>query len=94
MSFKAFFSTEKCKNARYTSWKYDKMMKQLIFPWYVYIRYGNTVYRQVECISMGTNCTLLITDLFLNSCDSECIKKLSNVSSELHLIDDWLLSLT
>ena len=32
---------------------------------YIYIRFGNKLYRQSVGIPMGTNCALLVADLFL-----------------------------
>ena len=42
----------------------------------IYVRFGNTVYRQVIGIPMGTNCTPLIADLFLYCYESQFMAKI------------------
>ena len=61
---KAFFTSEILKN--YTMWTCCDVCKALTFLLdNIYIRFGNTIYRQVIGIPMGTNCAPLIADLFL-----------------------------
>ena len=38
----------------------------------IYIRYGNTLYRQIVGIPMGTNCAPLVADLFLFCFIKDC----------------------
>ena len=44
----------------------------------IYIRFGTKLYRQIVCISMGTNCAPLVADLFLFCYERHFLKDLSN----------------
>ena len=43
----------------------------------VYIRFGSKLYRQTIGIPMGTNCALLVADLFLFCCERDFMKSLT-----------------
>ncbi len=61
---KAYFTDSPANKG--TTWTCDEVCRSLVFLLdNIYIRYGNTVYRQVVGIPMGTNCAPLIADLFL-----------------------------
>ena len=55
----------------------------------IYVCFGNTVYRQVIGISMGTNCAPLITDLFLYCYESHFMAKIYKDPSKHDLIDNF-----
>jgi len=42
--------------------------------------YGNTLYRQIKCIPMGTNCAPLVVDLFLYCYERDFILSLDKRS--------------
>ena len=44
---------------------------------WVFIRFGNKIYRQIVNIPMGTNCAHLIADLFLFCYETDLIASLS-----------------
>ena len=44
----------------------------------IYIRFGTKLYRQIVGIPMGTNCALLVADLFLFCYERDFIKDLSS----------------
>ena len=44
----------------------------------IYIRFGTKLYRQIACISMGTNCAPFVADLFLFYYEADFIKDLSS----------------
>ena len=72
----AFFTSEEHK--RYTLWPCQKVCGALIFLLdNIYIRFGTKLYRQVVGIPMGTNCALLVADLFLLCYAREFIMSLS-----------------
>ena len=61
---RAFFTDEPMKN--YTNWTCSEVCESLTFLLdNIFVRYGNTIYRQVIGIPMGTNCAPLVADLFL-----------------------------
>ena len=43
----------------------------------IYIRFGSKLYRQNVGIPMGTNCALLVADLFLFCCERDFMKSLT-----------------
>ena len=43
----------------------------------IFIRFGNKLYRQTIGIPMGTNCALLVADLFLFCYERDFMKSLS-----------------
>ena len=53
----------------------------------IYIRFGNTVYRQVVGIPMGTRCAPLIADLFLYCNESQFMAKIYKDRSKHDLLD-------
>ena len=70
-----FFISEKHRN--YTLWSCQKVCKDFTFLLdNIYIRFGNKLFRQIAGISMGTNCTPLVADLFL-------------FCYELHVVSFW-----
>ena len=61
----------------------------------IYIRFGTRLYRQIVGIPMGTNCALLVADLFLFCYERDFMTSLSDVKQvkllkhlNLHL-DIW-----
>jgi hypothetical protein len=54
----------------------------------IYVVFGDQVFQQTVGIPMGTNCTPLLTDLFLYSYEAEFAQKLlrdNNKNSTIHL---------
>lgn len=63
----------------YKSWSCDELCRALTFLLdNIYVRFGDTVYRQVVGIPMGTNCAPLIADLFLYTFEKEFMRKLQD----------------
>ena len=61
---RAFFTNDTVKH--YTMWTCPDVCNSLSFLLdNIYVRYGDTIYRQVIGIPMGTNCAPLVADLFL-----------------------------
>ena len=59
-----FFTDEQVKH--YTMWTCFEVCEALTFLLdNIFVRYGNSIYRQVIGIPMGTNCAPLVADLFL-----------------------------
>ena len=60
----AFFTSDAVRN--YNLWTCQKVCEALTFLLdNIYIRFGSKLYRQIVGIPMGTNCALLVADLFL-----------------------------
>ena len=60
----AFFTSDKPK--KYHAWSCQNVCDALTFLLdNIFIRFGTKLYRQVVGIPMGTNCVLLVADLFL-----------------------------
>ena len=58
-----FFTSEQPK--RYKLWSCQKMCDALHYLLdNIFIRFGSKLYRQIVGIPMGTNCALLVADLF------------------------------
>ena len=55
----------------------------------IFVRFGDSVYRQVIGIPMGTNCAPLIADLFLYCYESQFMSKISKDSSRHDLIQKF-----
>ena len=61
---RAFFTDEQVKY--YTMWTCSEVCEALTFLLdNIFVRYGNSIYRQVTGIPMSTNCAPLVADLFL-----------------------------
>ena len=61
---KAFFTSS--DQSRYTLWSCQNVCDALSYLLdNIYIRFGTKLYRQIVGIPMGTNCALLVADLFL-----------------------------
>ena len=61
---KAFFTSS--DQSQYTLWSYQNVCDALSYLLdNIYIRFGTKLYRQIVGIPMGTNCALLVADLFL-----------------------------
>ena len=61
---RAFFSNSEVKH--YTMWTCLDVCRSLTFLLdNIFVRFGNTIYRQIVGIPMGTNCAPLVADLFL-----------------------------
>ena len=72
----AFFTSDAVRN--YNLWSCPKVCEALTFLLNnIYIRFGSTLYRQIVCIPMGTNCTPLVADLFLFCYEKDFILSLS-----------------
>ena len=62
----AFFISDAVRN--YNLWSFQKVCEALAFLLdNMYIRFSSKLYRQIvgTCLSIGTNCASLVTDLFL-----------------------------
>ena len=60
----AFFTSDAVRN--YNLWSCQKVCEALTFLLdNIYIRFASKLYRQIIGIPMGTNCALLVADLFL-----------------------------
>ena len=82
---RAFFTDDGYKN--YTNWTCADVCEALCFLLdNIYVRYGNTIYRQVIGIPMGTNCAPLVADLFLYCYESEFMRRL-NKDTQANIID-------
>ena len=76
---RAFFADEPVKH--YTMWTCSEVCKALHFLLdNIFVRHGDTVYRQVIGIPMGTNCAPLIADLFLFCYERDFMLKLKSKS--------------
>ena len=63
----------------YHLWSCQKVCDALSFLLdNIYIRFGTKLYRQIVGIPMGTNCTLLVADLFLFCYERDFTKDLSS----------------
>jgi hypothetical protein len=72
---RAFFTDEPMKH--YTMWTCSEVCNALHFLLdNIFVRYGNTVFRQVVGIPMGTNCAPLVADLFLYCYERDFMLKL------------------
>jgi hypothetical protein len=64
-------------------WTCDEVCKALSFLLdNIFVRFGNTVYKQVIGIPMGTNCAPLIADLFLYCYERDFMLSLSPTSHQ------------
>ena len=62
---RAFFTDDQVKH--YTLWKCSEGCNSLCFPLdNLFVHYGDSIYRQVIRIPIGTTCAPLIADLFLH----------------------------
>ena len=85
-SFKSFFSNDTYKN--YTNFTCLECINALEFLLdNIFVRFGNTIYRQIIGIPMGTNCAPLIADLFLYCYESQFMAKIYKDPNKEHLID-------
>ena len=85
-TFKSFFSND--KHNKYTNWTCQDLIKALNFLLdNIFVRFGDTVYRQKIGIPMGTNCAPLIADLFLYCYESQFMAKIHKDPSKQHLVD-------
>ena len=55
----------------------------------IFVRFGDSVYRQIIGIPMGTNCAPLIADLFLYCYELQFMTKISKDPSKQHLINKF-----
>ena len=73
----SFFTSEQPK--RYKLWSCQKMCDALHYLRdYIFIRFGSKLYRQNVGIPMGTNCALLVADLFLFCYERDIMLSLSD----------------
>ena len=76
---RAFFTNATTKN--YTMWSCSQVCDALIYlPDNIFVRFGNSLYRQVIGIPMGTNCAPLIADLFLFCFERDFMLSLNKVT--------------
>ena len=74
----AFFTSEDTK--RYKLWSCQNVYEALIYLLdNIYIRFGTKLYRQIVGIPMGTNCALLVADLFLFCYERDFMTSLCDV---------------
>ena len=72
---KSYFTSEHLNgDNKYTVNDICKMIKFLVDN--IYVRFGGQLFRQMVGIPMGTNCALLLADLFLCSYENEFLDKL------------------
>ena len=72
---KSYFTSDLLNgDNKYTANDICKMIKFLLDN--VYVRFGGQLFRQMVGIPMGTNCALLLADLFLYSYENEFLDKL------------------
>ena len=72
----AFFTSDVYND--YNLWSYQKVYDALVYLLdNIFIRFGTKLYRQTIGIPMGTNCTLLIADLFHFCYERDFMKSLS-----------------
>ena len=72
---KSYFTSDPLNgDNKYTSNDICKMTQFLVDN--IYVRFGGQLFRQMVGIPMGTNCTLLLADLFLYSYENEFLDKL------------------
>ena len=63
---------------RYNLWSCQKVCEALVYILdNIFIRFGTKLYRQMIGIPMGTNCALLVADLFLFCYERDFMKSLS-----------------
>lgn len=75
-SNKAFFTNGIVKH--YTMWTCDEVCRALSFLLdNIYVRFGNTLFKQIIGIPMGTNCAPLVADLFLYCYERDFMLSLS-----------------
>ena len=73
----AFFTSEQPK--RYKVWSCQKMCDALHYLLdNLFIRFGSKLYSQIVGIPMGTNCALLVADLFLFCYERDFMLSLSD----------------
>ena len=75
----AFFTSDVYKI--YNLWSGQKVCKALVYLLdNIFIRFGTKLYRQIIGIPMGTNCALLVADLFLFCYERDFMKSLTRKS--------------
>ena len=89
----AFFTSEQPK--RYKLWSCQKMCDAVhCLLDNLFIRFGSKLYRQIVGIPMGTNCALLVADLFLFCYERDFMLSLSDIieafNSTSRYLDDLL----
>ena len=73
----AYFTSEQPK--RYKLWSCQKLCNALHYLFdNIFITFGSKIYRQIVGIPMGTNCALLVADLFLFCYEREFMLYLSD----------------
>ena len=81
----AFFSNSEVEH--YTMWTCLDVCRSLTFLLdNIFVRYGDTIYRQVVGIPMGTNCAPLVADLFLYCYEKEFMLSLKP-DTQIEIID-------
>ena len=62
----AFFTSDAVRN--YHLWSCQKVCEALTFLLdNIYVRFSSKLYRQIVGIRMGTNCSLLVADIYFSS---------------------------
>ena len=89
-SLKSFLRTKKKKHKNYVNWTSFNMLTALEFLLdNNFVRFDETVYRQVIGIPMRTNCAPLIADLFLYCYESQFMARRNKGLSKQHLLDKF-----
>ena len=87
-SFNTYFNNTKQKNC--VNWTCVEMIAALDFLLdNIFIRFGDSIYRQVIGIPMGTNCAPLIADLFLYCYESEFMTRINKDATKNDLIQKF-----
>jgi len=84
--YNSFFSDK--IYGKYTNWTSFDIISAIEFLLdNIYVRFGDTIYRQIVGIPMGTNCAPLIADLFLYCYESQYIAKIQKDPTKQDLVD-------
>ena len=87
-SFNSYFSIS--THTKSVNWTCFDMITALEFLLdNIYVRFGNSVYRQIIGIPMGTNCAPLIADLFLYCYESKFMTVINKDPSRQHLVSKF-----
>ena len=86
-NYRRAFFTDDITSKGYTFWTETMFCDALSFLLdNIFVRFGNTTYRQVIGIPMGTNCAPLVADLFLFCYEMDFMRSL-DPTSQSHIIE-------
>ena len=89
-SFHTYFNTSNTKQKNHVNWTCVEMIAALDFLLdNIFFRFGDSIYRQVIGIPMGTNCAPLIADLFLYCYESEFMTRINKDATKNDLIQKF-----